>query len=88
MKFAKIYDNKRYGQIVIMMKQNDGGAPEIRFFFQPEGYGVCDFSIGFNDESADEHKFAKAFAEMNPKIAVEIIDGYLSYMKNETGKMN
>lgn len=88
MKFAKVYDNKRYGQVVILKKQTEIGAPELRFYFQPEGYGVCEFAIGFNDQDASESRFDQAFNEMNPRIAIEIIDGYMAHMKAQAGSLN
>lgn len=86
MKFAKIYDNKRFGQIIIMKKQTEIGAPELRFYFQPEGFGVCEFAIGFNDQDATEERFNQAFGEMNLRIAIEIIDGYMAHMTAQAGE--
>lgn len=86
MKFAKVYDNKRFGQIIIMKKQTEIGAPELRFFFQPEGFGVCEFAIGFNDQDATEERFNLAFTEMNLRIAIEIIDGYMAHMTAQAGE--
>jgi hypothetical protein len=86
MKFAKIFENKRLGQVIIMKKQTELGAPELRFFFQPEGFGVCEFAIGFNDQDATESRFAEAYDEMTPQIAYEIIDGYLKHMTAQAGE--
>jgi hypothetical protein len=86
MKFAKIFENKRLGQVIIMKKQTELGAPELRFFFQPEGFGVCEFAIGFNDQDASESRFAEAYDEMTPQIAYEIIDGYLKHMTAQAGE--
>lgn len=88
MKFAKVYDNKRYGQVVILKKQTEGGAPELRFYFQQEVGGVCEFSIGFHDEDASESRFEQAFNEMTPQIAVEIIDGFMAHMTAKAGGLN
>jgi len=86
MKFAKVFEVKRIGQIVIMKKQTELGAPELRFFFQPEGFGVCEFAIGFNDQDASESRFEEAYREMTPQIATEIIDGYLAHMTAKAGE--
>ena len=86
MKFAKVYENKRFGQIIIMKKQTEIGAPELRFYFQPEGFGVCEFAIGFNDQDASESRFDQAFHEMTPQIATEIIDGYMAHMTAQAGE--
>jgi hypothetical protein len=88
MKFAKIFENKRLGQVIIMKKQTELGAPELRFFFQPEGFGVCEFAIGFNDQDATESRFEEAYNEMTPQIAYEIIDGYLKHMTAQAGEKN
>jgi hypothetical protein len=86
MKFAKIFENKRLGQVIIMKKQTELGAPELRFFFQPEGFGVCEFAIGFNDQDASESRYAEAYDEMTPQIAYEIIHGYLKHMTAQAGE--
>jgi hypothetical protein len=86
MKFAKVFEVKRLGQIIIMKKQTEIGAPELRFFFQPEGFGVCEFAIGFNDQDASESRFDEAYREMTPQIATEIIDGYLAHMTAKAGE--
>lgn len=85
MKFAKIFESKKLGQVIIMKKQTELGAPELRFFFQPEGFGVCEFAIGFNDDDATESRFEEAYKEMTPQIAYEIIDGYLKHMTAQAG---
>ena len=86
MKFAKVFEVKRLGQIIIMKKQTEIGAPELRFFFQPKGFGVCEFAIGFNDQDASESRFEEAYREMTPQIATEIIDGYLAHMTAKAGE--
>lgn len=86
MKFCRVYDNKRYGQIVIMKKQSEEGAPEIRLFFQPEGFGVCNFAIGFKSDDAPESAYNQAFNEITLKVAIEIIDGYMDHMTSKAGE--
>jgi len=86
MKFAKIFESKKLGQVIIMKKQTELGAPELRFFFQPEGFGVCEFAIGFNDQDASESRYAEAYDEMTPQIAYEIINGYLKHMTAQAGE--
>ena len=87
MTFAKTYPNKRYGQIVILRKQDTQGAPEIRFFFKPQGFGVCDFSIGWEEE-ATESKVDQAFDELTPQVAVEIVDGYMRQLASAQKGLN
>jgi len=79
MKFARIFDVVRYGQIVMLKQQNQEGAPELRFFCQPEGYGVCSFAIGWDDDSG-ENKIEHAFTNMVMREAIEIVDGWFKHM--------
>lgn len=80
MKFCRTFDVPRYQQIVMIKKQSELGAPEIRFFFQPEGYGVCNFGIGWDDDDA-EKKSEEAFNKMVPREVIEIVDGYMKHMQ-------
>jgi hypothetical protein len=80
MKFARVFDVARYGQIVMIKKQNDEGAPELRFFCHPEGFGVCSFAIGWNDDEEAEKKMDEAFSRMVMREAIEICDGYFKHM--------
>jgi hypothetical protein len=79
MKFARIFDVVRYGQIVMLKQQNQEGAPELRFFCQPEGMGVCSFAIGW-DEDSGESKIEHAFEHMVMREAIEIVDGWFKHM--------
>ena len=61
MAFTKIFNTKRYPQIVVMKRQDSQGAPEIRFYFEGEGYGVCEFGIGFMDDDNAQARLDQAF---------------------------
>lgn len=87
MTFSRTFDVKRYGQIVIIKKQNDEGSAELRFFFQPEGFGVCDFAIGWK-EGAPEDMADKALKQIVPREAIEIVDGYMKEMESKQRGMN
>jgi hypothetical protein len=81
MTFAKVYDNDRYGRIVVMNKQDINGAPEIRFFFQPEGCGVSEFAFGSGDDA--ESIINEAFDNVTDSEVIEIIDGYLGHIASQ-----
>lgn len=81
MKFCRTFEVERYQQIVMIKKQSDEGAPEIRFFFQPEGYGVCNFGIGWAEDDDAEQKANEAFKKMVPREVIEIVDGYMKHMQ-------
>lgn len=79
--FSKTFDSKRYEQIVLMKRQDSQGAPEIRFYFTAEGYGVCEFGIGFHDDADAEMRLTQAFEQMTPQEATQIIDGWMNHMQ-------
>jgi hypothetical protein len=63
----------------MMKQQNQEGAPELRFFCQPEGMGVCSFAIGWSEDSG-ENKLEYAFEKMVMREAIEIVDGWFKHM--------
>jgi hypothetical protein len=80
--FSKTFESKRYDQIVLMKRQDTQGAPEIRFYFTAEGYGVCEFSIGFQEDCDAETRLAQAFDQITPQEATKIIDGWMDHMQS------
>ena len=50
MAFAKLFEREG-NQILVKMDQRENGNPEIRVFFEPEGYGVCSYAMAFIDDS-------------------------------------
>jgi hypothetical protein len=79
-KFAKTWNSNRFSQIVLIKGQNDEGEPCITFFFKPDGHGVCNFVIGFQDDTNAEAKVNEAFDKIVLREAIEIIDGYLGHV--------
>lgn len=69
-KFAKLFDSPKWGQILVILHTGDDDKPELVCYVQPEGLGVCNISIGFDDwdaarkalEEADD-KFVDYIAE-------------------------
>ena len=77
--FTKTFASNRYTQIVIMKRQDDKGQPEIRLYYQAEGYGTCEIAIGFKDDDDEENKLDQAFDAITPQEATRIIDGYMKF---------
>lgn len=89
MKFAKTFNVNKYEQIVVIRGQDKDGAPELRFFFKPDGFGVCNFGIAPNDDRHDtDARLDLAFSEMTGQQAVEIVDGWLHHMQAKAGGLN
>lgn len=69
-KFAKVFDSKDYGQLVIIQQSSDEDSkPEIRFFFLPEPFGVCNISTTFEDSDRGWEKCEESFEKMTLEIA-------------------
>ena len=60
MKFAKLFERKEK-QVLVKIDQGDGLKPEVRFFFQPKGLGVCSAAIEYNDDSEKSWDSADKF---------------------------
>jgi hypothetical protein len=85
--FCRTFSIKRYGQICVMRRQDKDGGPEVRLYFQPKGMGVCEFGIGFRDDTTPgdaEVRLDAAFHSLTGTSATELVDGYLANMKRKT----
>lgn len=47
--FAKLFESEKYGQIAVIVQDDEEGNPEIRFFAEPPNYGVCSIAISYFD---------------------------------------
>lgn len=86
MKFVKVFDVKRFNQVAMLRAQDESGAPCVKFYFHPDGYGVCSFSIGWDNDEHAENKADRAFAELKLSEIVKIIDGWLSHQQSAAAK--
>lgn len=62
--FAKIFDNTKYGQVLVKLDTNDEHQPEIRFFFHPDQLDVCSMAILFKNEETCDENSERAFLEL------------------------
>lgn len=81
--YCKTFKNKRFEQIVVMRRQDKDGGPEVRLYFKPEGMGVCEFGIGFRDDTPGDasKRMDKAFNSLDGQEAVILIDSYMKSMQ-------
>ena len=73
MSFAKLY-GVGDGQILVKIDEAEDGAPEVRFYFQPPGLGVCSMALKFQDSYDGWDKAEAAFeavTEDSARAAVE-----------------
>lgn len=86
-RFCRTFFNKKYKQIVVMRRQDKDGGPEVRLYFQPEGMGVCEFGIGFKDDTEvgdAARRLDKAFLSLTGQSAIELVDGYFNHMQRSS----
>lgn len=70
----------------MLRAQDEAGAPCIKFYFQPEGYGLCNFTIGWDSDGNAEQKANIAFSEFNLSDIIKIIDGWLNHTQSAAKK--
>lgn len=71
--FAKLF-NTDLGQILI--KIDDGGeGPEVRYFFEPSGLGVCSVALEFTDDDEGKawDKAEHAFNNTDESVAISMV---------------
>lgn len=71
-KFAKLFETEK-GQILVKLDDGDEGA-EVRFYFMPEGLGVCSMALQF--EGSDDHKWdlaESAFEKVDEELALSFV---------------
>lgn len=76
-KFCKLYETEECGQVLVMLDSGDEG-PEVRFYFQPVGLGVCAQKLGFTYDDAGWDKAEKAFEKVDEAIAIELVTSLLA----------
>ena len=71
--FAKLFerDNK---QIVVMLDYNDEDEPEVRFYFKPEGLGVCHVGLGFENCDDGQERAEQYLEKVTEEEAFKVVD--------------
>jgi len=73
MMFAKLFETKKYGQILVKIDDDDG--PEVRYYFEPKGLGVCSMALSFTDDDKGDAwgKAERVFDGINEASVVETV---------------
>jgi hypothetical protein len=71
MAFAKLYGNDE-NQVLVKLGAADDG-PEIQFYFQPPGLGVCMLAIGFPASAEGWEAAETAFASTTEDRARRVV---------------
>lgn len=77
--FAKLFDTDQ-GQILVKKDASEGreGGPEVRFFFQPEGLGVCSTALGFPDNDTGWDAADAVFEDIDEAKAIDIVSNAMA----------
>lgn len=71
--FAKLYWAEDVGQVLVLLDSNASDGPEIRYTFRPQGLGLCNYSIGFNDTAAGHELAEQVFARVDEHLALHAV---------------
>lgn len=79
--FAKLFETKEYGQILVMkVESDDESRARLQCTFQPkiEGIGLAEVSLCFeDDEDESQAKLDKAFLATDLTMATEMVESWL-----------
>lgn len=67
--FAKLFDTQ-YGQVVVMLGEDETGMEEIRTYVQPDGFGVCSIAEVFHKYDNRNSEAKEAFNSVDFEYAV------------------
>lgn len=80
--FAKVFHSNDIGQVVVMLIEcDDDDEPSIKFYFEPEGLGVCNVDLNFKDSDEGLQKAKKAFRELDVGRVEEFVGNILSQLE-------
>ena len=66
MKFAKLFESDKYGQICVVSKSdNDEGAPEVRVYFKLPDFDVCSVALVYQDTDEGWNRREKTFTDFS-----------------------
>lgn len=83
--FAKLYEPEKGQQILVKLDAGDEG-PEVRFYCQPEGLGVCSHAIGWDDTDEGWAEAEKAFSDITEETALEARDNMIAAIQQLIGE--
>jgi hypothetical protein len=73
MAFAKLFETKQYGQILVLRKPSSDGKPAVFFMSQPphDFLGVCSQELGFDETPEGSEAADHCFDTMTEEKAIE-----------------
>tara|TARA_R110001606_G_scaffold272145_2_gene420668 strand:+ start:257 stop:529 length:273 start_codon:yes stop_codon:yes gene_type:complete len=83
--FAKIFNTEKHGQVLVMFDSGDNGA-EVKFFFKPFGFGVCQISNNFIDTKEGWDSAQRFFESIDEAKAVDQVLPALTHFSTFFGE--
>ena len=77
MKFVKLFETEKYGQIVVMAKYADEHGAEVVVTFANEDLGFCSLSLEFDGDDALDNALL-VVEKANEQDVVRIVKGIMS----------
>ena len=83
--FAKLYETEETGQVLVKLDEGEDG-PEVRYYFEPKGLGVCSMAFQFKDdeEGSAWDKADIAFEKADEEQALRLAKGMMQKMTEAT----
>ena len=73
--FAKLFEPEPGRQILVKVAANDDdGTPEVRFYCEPEGLGVCTLAHVWHDNDEGWALAEAYFAKIDEEVAVKAVE--------------
>jgi hypothetical protein len=72
--FAKLFETKEYGQILVISDQDDEGNPALKIMCQlPHLGALATVTSSFDDKDSGYDKRDEGFAKINEEMAVKMV---------------
>lgn len=83
--FAKIYETSAVGQILVKKDEGEDQTPEVRFFFKPQGLGVCSVALTFPDTDQGWDDCDAAFEKVDEETSIKVVEEIIQKYAGLTG---
>ena len=82
MAFGKIFEVDGVGQVLVKLGADDNGNPELRWYAEMPGLGVCEIAVEFKDTEQGWNEAETAF-EKADQAAAKAASGSLLKLTKE-----
>lgn len=83
--FCKLFNTKDFGQILVKISEDDeAGDPEVRFYAQPDGLGVCSLAAKYAGDDEGWERADTFFAQVDAAKAIEFAQPIFLLAAKET----